>query len=69
MTRLKQVMKSKNVSEKELAAELFMTRQGVSRYVCGAMPRIDIAFKIADYLDEDCRKLFEVKDGKDKSNS
>lgn len=57
--RLKEVLKEKNVTGKELARKLGLSETGMSNIVKGqSLPRQEILLKIAEILDVDIRELF-----------
>lgn len=57
-TRLKIIMNDKDVTRKELAAHLHLTRQALERYINGATPNVIYSIKIADYLGVDVKEIW-----------
>lgn len=63
VNHLEEVMKLKNVRQKELAAKLGYSYQQVQHFMKGRQtPRVDVALRIADYLDVDVRMLWDYEE-------
>ena len=60
---LKEIMRAKKVTQKALAADLGYSQQQVSLFMTGRqIPRVDVALRIADYLDVDVRMLWDYEE-------
>ena len=60
---LEEIMKLKDVRQKELAAELGYSYQQVQHFMKGRrIPRVDVALRIADCLDVDVRMLWDYEE-------
>ena len=60
---LEEIMKLKDVRQKELASELGYSYQQVQHFMKGRqIPRVDVALRIADYLDVDVRMLWDYEE-------
>ena len=60
--KIKELMNSRNVSQRELANELNITESAMSRYISGERkPRVDILTKLARYFDVSIEELIGVE--------
>jgi len=57
--RLKDILKEKNVTGKELSSQVNITENALSMIINGKrQPRFELLIEIAKYLDVDVRELF-----------
>ncbi|MBE7697951.1 helix-turn-helix transcriptional regulator [Tenacibaculum finnmarkense] len=66
--RLKELLKEKSITGKELVKSIGITETSLSRIIKGdQQPRFELLLKIADVLDVDIKELFvSTKDGSSK---
>lgn len=68
MFRLKEVLKEKNVTAKELAVRAGITPVALSRYINGeSSPRLDLVERLAELLEVDIVDLIKEPNGKSRS--
>ncbi|MDY4128672.1 helix-turn-helix transcriptional regulator [Peptostreptococcus porci] len=59
MEILKKVREEKNITQKEISSKVGISQQAYSLIEKGInQPSLNVAFKIADFLDSDVRQLF-----------
>ena len=60
--KIKELMNSRNVSQRELANAINITESAMSRYISGERkPRVDILTKLARYFDVSIEELIGVE--------
>ncbi|MBE7646069.1 helix-turn-helix domain-containing protein [Tenacibaculum finnmarkense genomovar ulcerans] len=66
--RLKEILKSKSITGKQLAEKVGVTQASISNIITeNQQPRFELLLKIADVLDVDIKELFvSTKDGSSK---
>lgn len=60
LLRVSEILKDKNISNKDLAIEMQVSQNTISKIVNGnSFPKPELLLRIANYLDVDIRELFE----------
>lgn len=62
-THLREVRKSKGLTQKEVADALLISKDSLSRYERGEQdPRLDVAIRLSKYYKVSMELLYELKD-------
>lgn len=62
-THLREVRKSKGLTQKEVADALLISKDSLSRYERGEPdPRLDVAIRLSKYYEISMDMLFEIKE-------
>lgn len=62
-THLREVRKSKGLTQKEVAEALLISKDSLSRYERGEQdPRLDVAIRLSKYYEVSMELLYELKD-------
>ena len=62
-THLREVRKSKGLTQKEVADSLLISKDSLSRYERGEQdPRLDVAIRLSKYYEVSMELLYELKD-------
>ena len=62
-THLREVRKSKGLTQKEVADALLISKDSLSRYERGEQdPRLDVAIRLSKYYEVSMELLYELKD-------
>ena len=62
-THLREVRKSKGLTQKEVAEALLISKDSLSRYERGEQdPRLDVAIRLSKYYDVSMELLYEIKE-------
>ncbi len=60
-THLREVRKSKGLTQKEVAEALLISKDSLSRYERGEQdPRLDVAIRLSKYYDVSMDKLYKI---------
>ncbi len=70
LLRIGEILKDKNISNKDLAIEMQVSQNTISKIVNGnSFPKPELLLRIANYLDVDIRELFEQTKAKVESKN
>ena len=62
-THLREVRKSKGLTQKEVADSLLISKDSLSRYERGEQdPRLDVAIRLSKYYEVSMELLYEIKE-------
>ena len=63
ITHLREVRKSKGLTQKEVAEALLISKDSLSRYERGEQdPRLDIAIRLSKYYEISMEQLYEISE-------
>ena len=63
ITHLREVRKSKGLTQKEVADALLISKDSLSRYERGEQdPRLDVAIRLSKYYEVSMEMLYQIKD-------
>lgn len=63
ITHLREVRKSKGLTQKEVAEALLISKDSLSRYERGEQdPRLDVAIRLSKYYEISMEQLYEISE-------